>query len=84
MKKMYIKKGKKDKMIRNVMEIERRNHRILDSKNRICQKINDNSDKKDSNIRKDSKNRNGPVMRSHHRSPVIKVCNMNEFRIKFR
>ena len=47
-------------MIQNVMEIERRNHWILDSKNRICQKINDDNDKKDSNIGKDSKNRNVP------------------------
>src|ERR1700678_1828833 len=31
-------------------------------------KISDSKDRKDSNIRKDSKNGNGPVMRSHDRS----------------
>src|ERR1700678_2714898 len=47
------------------------NCRIIDSNDRTCQKISDSKDRKDSNIRKDSKNRNGPVMRSHDRSPVI-------------
>src|ERR1700678_3621744 len=44
---------------------------IIDSNDRTCQKISDSKERKDSNIRKDSKNRNGPVMRSHDRSPVI-------------
>src|ERR1700678_3366048 len=51
------------------------NCQIIDSKDRTCQKINYSKDRKDSNIRKDSKNRNGHVMRSHDRSPVIVVCN---------
>src|ERR1700678_3528752 len=47
------------------------NCRIIDSNDRTCQKISDSKDRKDSNIRKGSKNRSGPVMRSHDRSPVI-------------
>src|SRR6202522_4101858 len=47
------------------------NYRIIDSNDRTCQKISDSKDRKDSNIRKGSKNRSGPVMRSHDRSPVI-------------
>src|ERR1700678_3618890 len=47
------------------------NCRIIDSKDRTCQKISDSKDRKDSNVRKDSKNRNGPVMGLHDRSPVI-------------
>ena len=70
-KKYKPRKERKDKMIRSVMEIKRKTCRIIDSKNRTCQKISDNKDRKDSNIRKDSKNRNGPMMRSHDRSPVI-------------
>jgi hypothetical protein len=41
------------------------NCQIIDSKDRTCQKIGDNKD------RKDSINRNGPVMGSLDRSPVI-------------
>src|SRR6202522_4038309 len=47
------------------------NCRIIDSNDRTRQKISDSKDRKDSNIRKGSKNRSGPVMRSHDRSPVI-------------
>src|ERR1700678_2086106 len=47
------------------------NCRIIDNNDRTCQKISDSKDRKDSNIRKGSKNRSGPVMRSHDRSPVI-------------
>ena len=53
---MYQKGKGKDKMIRNVMEIKRKHLRILDSKNRMCQETSDNKD------RKDSKNRNSPMM----------------------
>ena len=56
------------------MEIKRKSLRIIDSENRMCQKISkisDNDVRIDSNIRHDRKNRNGPVMRSHDRSPVI-------------
>src|SRR6202522_631203 len=44
---------------------------IIDSNDRTCQKISDSKDRKDSNIRKDSENSNGPVMRSHDRLPMI-------------
>src|ERR1700678_2149090 len=47
------------------------NCRIIDSNDRTCQKISDSKDRKYSNIRKGSKNRSGPVMRSYERSPVI-------------
>src|ERR1700678_2360311 len=53
------------------MGIERKNCWIIDSNDRTCQKISDSKDRKDSNIRKGGKNRNGPVMRSHDRSLVI-------------
>jgi hypothetical protein len=56
------------------MEIKRISLQIIDSEDRMCQKISKISDKdvrRDSNIRHDRKNRNGPMMWLHDRSPVI-------------
>ena len=46
-KDMYQKGKRKDKMIQNAMEIERKYLQILDSKNRICQETSDNKDRKE-------------------------------------
>jgi hypothetical protein len=46
-KKYKPRNKRKDKMIRSAMEIRRRIHWMLDSKNRMCQKISDNNNRKE-------------------------------------